>query len=365
MDKKKVLYVFHLPWSFIKQRPQFVAEGLADHYDVSVVYDHYFRGPRYKNGKISFVYIHILPLRKIRLIKWLNSVFYNIQMRRLVKKNDIIWFTSCEHFIKYSKFITSDKKVVFDCMDDILEFSILKDRVEELRKEEGLIYNRADIVFCSSGYLANVLKERYGNRDIVVVNNAIDKSILASDSVNQDKPEALVDFINDISPKIVYVGCVSDWMDNELLLKIINNIDSCNIYLFGPCDSDDLKMDNPRIHYCGSIEHRFVPEVLNTADILIMPFVVTKLILSVNPVKLYEYIASGKPSIAPLYGESEQFSDYVYLYKDREDCVNIIKSLLSGELAAKKPLEQCRQYVSSNTWKDRLDKMMHELEEFN
>ena len=36
-DKKRILYVMHLDWSWIKQRPQFIEEGLENEFNVYVL----------------------------------------------------------------------------------------------------------------------------------------------------------------------------------------------------------------------------------------------------------------------------------------------------------------------------------------
>ena len=36
--KKKMLYIMHIDWNWIKQRPQFLVEELSQYYDVTVVY---------------------------------------------------------------------------------------------------------------------------------------------------------------------------------------------------------------------------------------------------------------------------------------------------------------------------------------
>ncbi|MGI6483581.1 MAG: hypothetical protein ACOX08_09975 [Methanobacterium sp.] len=35
---KKILYLMHLEWNWNKQRPQFIAEGLNDYFDIKVIY---------------------------------------------------------------------------------------------------------------------------------------------------------------------------------------------------------------------------------------------------------------------------------------------------------------------------------------
>ena len=92
--------------------------------------------------------------------------------------------------------------------------------------------------------------------------------------------------------------------------------------------------------------------ILSSSDILIMPFVVNELIESVNPVKLYEYIYSGKPCLAPKYGESMQFKEYVNLYESHEECLSQIENIIKGDLK-QKPQEACREFVKHNTWSDR------------
>ena len=104
--------------------------------------------------------------------------------------------------------------------------------------------------------------------------------------------------------------------------------------------------------------------IMKGADILLMPFKVTPLIKSVNPVKLYEYIYSGKPSLAPLYGESEKFSDYVYLYNSKEEFISIVNEILSQEWIHKKSPEECKLFASRNTWACRVEEILKVLSDY-
>ena len=35
---KKILYIMHLDWRYIKQRPHFIAEALSNFYSINVIY---------------------------------------------------------------------------------------------------------------------------------------------------------------------------------------------------------------------------------------------------------------------------------------------------------------------------------------
>ena len=52
---------------------------------------------------------------------------------------------------------------------------------------------------------------------------------------------------------------------------------------------------------------------------LVMPFKLDDLVQAVNPVKLYEYVYSHKPAIAIHYAETEQFEQFVHLYRYYKD----------------------------------------------
>ena len=85
---------------------------------------------------------------------------------------------------------------------------------------------------------------------------------------------------------------------------------------------------------------------------------VNSLIESVNPVKLYEYILSGIPSMACGYSESEKFSDYVYLYYNEKDYMDFISMLLQEKLPTKN--KNGKYFVSNNTWSHRA-KEIHKI----
>jgi hypothetical protein len=84
-----------------------------------------------------------------------------------------------------------------------------------------------------------------------------------------------------------------------------------------------------------------------------MPFIVNPLIESVNPVKLYEYILSGKPTLAVRYGETNYFSEYVYLYNSYEEFEHYIKKLINESISQKNSMDEICKFCADNTWDKR------------
>lgn len=348
---KKILYISNVPWTWTKQRPQFLAEELCKNY--TVIYVQESSPKKVTNDSstpVQFKHLWHIPFARFGIIKALNNYLYKIQLHLICQDADIIWFTSPKVYKWIPSKFLSQKKTVYDCMDDMLE---LYPSDKKMGANEEKLYHISTIVFASSLHLADKLKRRYGQRKITVVNNAISG---AFDSTTETLPSEYNKFFEKDKTILTYVGSISSWMDFDLLKAIRDRFPQITINLWGPPHNVTLP-DLDGIYLCGTVEHKFVSSILSSSDILIMPFVVNELIESVNPVKLYEYIYSGKPCLAPKYGESMQFKEYVNLYESHEDCLSQIERVIKGDLK-QKPLEECRAFVRQNTWSDRAKSIM-------
>ena len=359
MKRKKVLYLMHVPWGWIKQRPHFIAEGLSERVDVKVVTTRsFFQKNLLKNEtNVELVKLFRFPFERFALIHSINRSLYRLQLKKHLKDVDVIWFTSPTFVSWIPKSYYQKKTIVYDCMDDFLEFPQIKQNSNRLRyytDSECYLVHKASALIASASYLKSKLISRYGKKegDIVVINNAIKN--FAPKVADVVLPLELDYYVNCSSFKLVYIGTISSWMDFSLLKDIVEHFNDVEIFLFGPTEINIPQIE--RMRYCGKIEHDLIFKVMDIADALIMPFVINELIRSVNPVKLYEYIYSGKPSIAPLYEESKVFDKYVYLYLNTENCINILNGIRTIKVG-KSDLVECREFCRKNTWTYRLNEI--------
>lgn len=357
MKRKKILYLMHVPWGWIKQRPHFIAEGLSERADVKVVTTRSFSKKNLLKNEttVDLVKLFRIPFERFTLIHAINRFLYRLQLKRYLKEVDIIWVTSPSFVSWIPKVYFQKKTIVYDCMDDFLEFPQIKQNSNRLKfhaNNERFLVNKASILIASASYLKSKLVSRYGKKeeDITVINNAIREFPHAMPTASL--PATLNYYINCTSFKLVYIGTISSWMDFILLKEIVEHFHDVEIFLFGPTEIAIPQIE--RIHYCGKIEHDSIFKVMDLADVLMMPFVVNELIRSVNPVKLYEYVYSGKPAIAPLYEESKAFEEYIYLYTDAEDCIRKLNEIRTTKVG-KSSLIECREFCKKNTWACRMN----------
>lgn len=343
---KRILYISNVPWTWTKQRPQFLAEELSKKYQVTYVQESAIKNEDGNITTVALKHLWHIPFARFRVIRTLNNYLYRIQLNKLCREADIIWFTSPKVYEWIAPKFFNQKKTVYDCMDDMIE---LYPSDKKMGSNERELYHEASIVLASSSHLSEKLKQRYGQREILIVNNAISANF---DTNNSGLPAEYDKFYDKDKTILTYVGSISSWMDFDLLKAIHERFPQITINLWGPPHSVTLP-DNGGFNLCGTVEHKYVSNILASSGILIMPFVVNELIESVNPVKLYEYIYSGKPCLAPKYGESMQFKEYVNLYESHEECLSQIERVIKGDLK-QKPLEECRAFVRQNTWSNRV-----------
>ena len=356
---KSILYFMHIDWRWIKQRPHFIAEGLSASAKVDVVHEIMYNSKKQKRTKNRIANLNIkgiphIPFCRYDFIFNINSFILNkIILRNKLRKADVVWFG---HPIHYNKFKSrKGQTIVYDCMDDLLGFSLSERTKERYKRLEAALCKNADIVLASSLNLRNKLKERYGRNDIYLVNNAISLNLTEDVELPRKIEEC---FLDKKTKKMTYIGTISDWFDFVAMEKILSENKNLELLLFGPKEVEIPAHE--RITYCGILEHKYILKVMASSDALVMPFVLNDLILSVDPVKAYEYIYACKPVIMPRYGESEKFEDFIYLYSGVQELQDIASELSKGYLEAKRTKEECKAYAESNSWKSRV-KQIKEL----
>lgn len=345
----KILYLTHVNWFWIFQRPQILALFLEKDFDVTVYSRRVLLKPLLsKNNKKPKKLKTIIQLPKeniIKCFKTINSRIYENNVKKAYQY-DAIWIC---HPIQYPD-IPEDYKgiVIYDCMDNhsSLASEGNKDKVKGL--EEKLI-KRADIVFASSNYLQeHVLKDKKS----VLIRNGYNYSNIVPPKEAQYKE----------SYTIGYFGTISAWFDFDLLRYSMETVQGIQYKLIGPNDTSFT--DEKGISLEGVVQHSELGDAIKDYDALIMPFVVNDIILAVDPVKLYEYISFGKCVISVWYPEIDRFSPYVYFYKNQEEYKDLLNELKNNGFRPRYDKKQQVEFLKDNSWDARYDTIKRVLMDY-
>ena len=158
-------------------------------------------------------------------------------------------------------------------------------------------------------------------------------------------------------PIIGYTGNICHRSDYALLAAICSGHPDKNIVMVGPRNhwsSTSIDLDAiPNLHFIGPKPLERLPEFLAHFDVLILPFLCNEVTKSIYPLKINEYLASGKPVIAtPFSDDILSFNGLIRLERGHDAFV----SAISEELASDTPAKRLKRFqeASKNTWDNRV-----------
>lgn len=345
---KKILYLMHVDWLWIRQRPHFIAEGLSDDNFVIVLYRPHLKKFRIVKNK-NFLAVPMFPIPKINFILELVDSCINAVLVKficIIFKPNFAYLTSPAMFT-YLKH--SDLKTVYDCMDDLVEFAQSEQKREKIKKSECEVISKSDIIIFSSEHLSKVVMKRYNiNFKYSIIRNGISDSIKVSRDAAQESPLM----------RYVYFGTIAEWFDFSSVIFALEALEDLEFVLYGPAT---VRIpDHPRLIYMGQRNHADLMEEVKNSYGYIMPFIINDLVLSVDPVKIYEYIALGKRVIASGYPEISHFGSLIKRYSDSNNLVEILLSIKELD----DNYRDREEFISHSSWKSRvydIERVINEL----
>ncbi len=234
---EQILYLIHVDWNWIKQRPQFIAEELSKYYKVNIIYKYSYNKKGFQTNKpssnVTLIPVKSIPHKLMHLpfVKDINKLFFEKKVMNELKQKNIkkVYITSpllYEYLPKNYK-----GKIIYDCMDDHVALESNTDSSLIQSNEKELI-KKATATLVSSVNLKNVLIKRYGkdfSNKLKLVRNGYNGKILSQESMyNLQKNKKKI---------ISYFGTVSSWFDFKLILESLKDFKNIEYHIYGPIEN--------------------------------------------------------------------------------------------------------------------------------
>lgn len=354
--RRRLLVVMHVDWRWIKQRPQLVAEALDDAgFDVLVAYIPSWRRSRLVSNpsRLRRFALPVLPLRRWvpigRLSAACSRAFLAIVARAWPP--DALLLTAPE-LVDYLPRLLRDTPLIYDCMDLASGFTSSASEMERITHLEKRLVGRAQILVASSGRLASHLASlaSAGSRPLLV-RNGIDSSDLSAGPL----PE--LPRVNGRT-RAGYAGTVASWLDADAIVAALDALPGLEVHLWGPVVIALPR--HPRLLCHGPIPRYRLREAVASMDCFLMPFKMDDLTRAVDPVKLYEYLAWGRPAIAVSYAELDQFGPLVQRYETIAELIHLLGEVGRGELSCP-DRSSVEAFLVQATWRARVQPLADRL----
>jgi glycosyltransferase involved in cell wall biosynthesis len=133
-----------------------------------------------------------------------------------------------------------------------------------------------------------------------------------------DEPTAVHDEMIQLipHPRIGYLGNIFSHLDYPLLEELFQLNPQWHLMLVGPVENHErvVKLRSLKnVHFVGPRPYSQVPSVLRQMDVGLIPFLDNTFTRAINPLKLYEYLAVGLPTVATKLPELDRFKNVIWL----------------------------------------------------
>ena len=243
----------------------------------------------------------------------------------------------------------NEKLIVYYCVDDFLRWpGVNRSLVEEM--EERLL-SRADLLVCSSSELAT-LKHRNG-LNTKILPHGVDFDHFSRTACPQP---GLVPALEGLSrPRIGYFGLLGEWVDIQLLELLASKNPGWSFVFMGSVIADTDRLRSlPNVLFTGPVPYERLPEYVSYLDVLILPYKTSGRGHSITPLKLREYLATGKPVVATAIPECKLYEKVVAIASSHKEFLTGVEQALAE--GTSRALER-RSTVANETWRDRAEVM--------
>lgn len=298
-----------------------------------------------------------IPFRSLpgmdRLNLWLGVFLARRAMRRLGFGRRISWFV-VPHPGELAKRL-GEALTVYYCIDDYASYPGMDAVAIQALDDE--LTRRADVVFVAPRAL--VEPKRRLNPNVHFSPHGVDFEMFSR--ADDPATEVAEDARGLKHPVIGYFGTIGEFVDFDLLAYLAGSRPEWTFLFVGFAAADVSRLKQyPNVVFAGPKPYETLPRWAKAFDVAIYPHQVNRQTKHSNPLKLREYLATGKPVVSVITPETESFAEFVYLAGTREAYLEAIERALRPESAERK--RKRMEAVSGVSWDARFRETVEVVE---
>lgn len=380
-----VIFFNIIPWKALTQRPHHFARALAERghrvfwIETDLRPDANWWSGRAFEQVIPGVHLVQLPgiaeppgRCDIYSLSW-NPVLLDAMFNALVQLASaygIRQAVSVVHFPRWEPLVLRMQQrlgwsVIYDCLDDQRAFAKLFQT--QVRDHERQLVEKADCHITSSEALQNRLLKRFGQRPWILLPNAVDYDLFAACS-SAGYLRHLV------RPIVGFFGALADWLDMELIRSIAARLPLWSFVYIGPQSFSGPRAESrwrectgaPNITVLGQMSPQTLGTFLADFDVCTMPFLDVAITQPMHAVKIYEYLAAGKPVVSRdlpevrnLIGGPADARDLIALYSTPDEFYSQLQAAVAGDNPDL--VQRRKNFARQHDWSARADLLAAEI----
>jgi glycosyltransferase involved in cell wall biosynthesis len=312
-----------------------------------------FRLPQPIGPRMWHISTPQIPFRKLPLVNRLNRMLGHLLVKRAVRRlgfHDLVsWFVVPHPGPLAGSF--EEELIVYYCIDDYAALPGV-DSAEVTRMDEHLT-RRAHQVFVASPSLIEAKKEM--NPETRHSPHGVDVEMFGRAS---DPLYAIEQGAKGLKhPIIGFFGLIEAWIDLDLIASLAKARPQWTFLMIGHLAVDNAVVKNlPNVIFTGPKPYSTLASWARAFDVAIIPYKPTRQVLNSNPLKLREYLATGKPVVGVPIPETLRFRDCVRIASGTEEFLAAIENALESD--SPKDAQRRMAAVAGMSWDARVEEIL-------
>jgi glycosyltransferase involved in cell wall biosynthesis len=230
---------------------------------------------------------------------------------------------------------------VYYCVDDFAQWPGLDSKT--LANMERKVVEQADILIAVSEALADRLESM--GRTPAILTHGVDLDRWHAHDVRPAPPvtEGLE------RPLVLFWGLVDRRIDVAFVRRTASALERGTVLLVGPDQDSDPELARiPRVARRPAVKYDDLPLLAREAAVLIMPYADLPVTRAMQPLKLKEYLATGKPTVVRNLPAIQEWADAVDVAASADEFAAAVNLRLAQGLPEQQ--QKARQRVLEESW---------------
>lgn len=280
--------------------------------------------------------------------EWMVRRHVSKLARRLQIERPVLWLNP--HWAAHMAGRMREGSVIYDVTDDWTALTQSHSAATLVRRQDEQLCRRADAVVVCSQRLFELKSPTA--RSLHLIPNGVDaehyRTVLDGTGPLPEETKKWP------RPILGYTGTIHrDRVDFDLLEAVAKNW-SGSVVLIGPAHLRNWQTDLPNLFLAGPVPYARLPEYMRAFDVCMVPHLVTPFTESLNPIKLWEYLAAGKPIVSTDVAGFRDYPDFVSVARDAQQFARAARDALGEPTCL---AEARRAEARRHSWQSRVDQI--------
>ncbi len=273
------------------------------------------------------------------------------------KSNTILWVFPHHKLIDDLVANIPHTLLITQIVDNVLNKNDISDETRALvTKQYDELPAKSDITITSSILNFNLFKNK---SSCYLVENGLDTMFIS-------KPTPPPRIANQLIPRIGYLGFISERTDLVLLKKIAAERPNYEVIIGGPDNelllSSSGLLDLPNVSALAYVPYSQALDFIKSLDVCLIPHIHSAFSQSMSPLKLFQYLASGRPIVTTEVAGTERWKNLIYIADNYDDFIINIDSALTEN-----PALSINRIAAAKceTWPHRIEELLKIIAKHN